>query len=304
MGHKRWHIILDWILLHILVFSWCPSSCWAEIVKCNEPYGRYELDKRHVMTHTTYGTVEGFSIPVHNTLLKDRRVNVFLGIPYARRPTDKDHKEYRFRIPDEPEWDGLWKATKFGPACPQAPWYARETIPDFHEMDEDCLYLNIYAPNASSQQGTTHQDGWGQINRPLYPVLVFIHGGGYVMGTSQQFPGLFLAERNVVVVTMNYRLNALGFLSTEDQLAAGNYGLWDQVRALLFIKNNIRNFQGDSNKITIAGHDAGAASVGIHLLSPQSQKLFDYAIMMSGSDRNVWAVKSEGSHPTMPTTWD
>ncbi|GAB1609082.1 hypothetical protein Ahia01_001193600 [Argonauta hians] len=288
MGNQNLCLIIVWMSLQFLAIS-----CWAEFLNCDERYGRRNLDKRQVMVHTQYGTVEGFSIPVHNKYL-NKRVNVFLGIPYAKRPSDAEHKEYRFRVPDKPEWDGVWDATKQRPACPQSPWYVRETIPNFHEMDEDCLYMNIYAPNTTRQ---IHSSGnrWGPVNWPLYPVIVFIHGGGFVMGSSQQHPGYFLAERDAVVVTFNYRLNALGFLSTEDRVASGNYGMWDQVYAMHFVRNNIKFFQGNPNRITLAGHDAGAASVGIHMLSPQSYKLFDYAIMMSGSDRNVWAVKEKGS---------
>ncbi|ESO85321.1 hypothetical protein LOTGIDRAFT_73627, partial [Lottia gigantea] len=143
---------------------------------------------------------------------------------------------------------------------------------------EDCLYLNIFAPNT------------GTSNPNLYPVLVFIHGGGWIMGSSIQYPAMFLAERQVVVVTINYRLNALGFLSTGDVNAPGNYGLWDQLKALEFIKRNIKSFRGNPQKITIMGQSTGAASVGHHIVSPRSVDLFQRAIMLSGSDLSEWST--------------
>ncbi|KAL4218337.1 hypothetical protein ACF0H5_023075 [Mactra antiquata] len=142
--------------------------------------------------------------------------------------------------------------------------------------------MNIFVPNKTDERPVA--------NPPLYPVMVFIHGGGWTMGASQQYPGVFLAERKVVVVTFNYRLNALGFMSTGDHYSPGNYGLWDQQRALEFIKENIRAFRGDPGMVTIFGQSTGAASVGLHLLSTKTHNLFHQAIMMSGSDRSQWAI--------------
>ncbi|XP_052762657.1 acetylcholinesterase-like [Mya arenaria] len=240
----------------------------------------------HVLVRTEHGEVEGFTVRSQYEAYDRRRVNVFLGVPYAKQPTQYQdwRREFRFNKPEKPSWTGTWKADKYGPACPQLPWFVKQTVPSFSRAatSEDCLYMNIFTPNATDEQPVA--------NPNLFPVMVFIHGGGWTMGASQQYPGIFLAERRVVVVTFNYRLNALGFLSTADQYSPGNYGLWDQHRALEFVKENIRSFRGNPNMVTIFGHSTGAASVGLHLLSPRSYNLFHQAIMMSGSDRTQWAV--------------
>ncbi|CAE1324243.1 NLGN [Acanthosepion pharaonis] len=292
-GPSCWSAIGFFCLYLLVTSNWCVGLTCDE----EQERTRYRPQNHDTLVHLPYGSVNGFTIPVHNKRrYPDRRINVYLGIPYAKRPSYPG--EFRFREPEKPEWNNIWDATYYRPACPQIPWYVRETVPKFGKMDEDCLYLNVFAPNLTTEKFLDPDHGpKGRVigNPSLYPVMVFIHGGGFVAGTSQQYPGYFIAERNVVVVTINYRLNALGFLSTGNAIAAGNYGLWDQLLALQFIKNNIKYFRGDPNKITIAGHDAGAASVGIHLLSPQSDRMFHYAIMMGGSDCNGWAVRSPSS---------
>ncbi|XP_070581215.1 bile salt-activated lipase-like isoform X2 [Ptychodera flava] len=146
-------------------------------------------------------------------------------------------------------------------------------------LNEDCLYMNIYAPQKKD-------------SAKKYPVMVFIQGGGYNIGTSMYlYDGRVLAERyEVVVVTFNYRLGALGYLSTMDDVSPGNYGMLDQVAAMEWVKENIEYFNGDKDSITIFGESAGASSVGLHLLSPMSEGLFHRAIQQSGSPLNRWAV--------------
>lgn len=240
----------------------------------------------NVVANTVHGTVQGFSIPSHYAAYYNRRINVFLGIPYAKRLTQylDWRREFRFNRPDRPSWSGTWDATYYRPACPQHSWHVRETVPGFNaqNISEDCLYMNIFTPNRTNEFPS---------NSPtLYPVMVFIHGGGFVVGASQQYPGVFLAERNIVVVTFNYRLGPLGFLSTNSRDAWGNYGMWDQVRALEFVRENIEAFRGNPNLVTLVGQSTGAACVGLHLLSPRSNNLFVRAIMQSGSDRSEWAI--------------
>lgn len=243
--------------------------------------------KYNVIVNCRHGAVEGFSIPSHYEAYDRQRINVFLGVPYAKRiPEYSDwRRQFRFNKPEKPAWTGIWDATKYRPACPQVPWLVKQTVPGFDratDTSEDCLYMNIFVPNKTDEHPMR--------NPPLYPVMVFIHGGGYTMGASNQYPGVFLAERKVVVVTFNYRLNALGFLSTGDHYCPGNFGLWDQQRALEFIKENIKDFRGNPGMVTIFGQSTGAACVGLHLLSPRSVNLFQQAIMMSGSDRSKWAA--------------
>jgi carboxylesterase type B len=126
---------------------------------------------------------------------------------------------------------------------------------------------------------------------PKLPVIVFIHGGDFLGGSSQIYNGFVLAQRNVVVVTFNYRLGplginikmtqslyinclSLGFLSTKTLNGRGNYGLFDQRLALKFVYDNIREFNGDPENITVIGHEAGAASIGLHLLSQNTPRMF------------------------------
>ncbi|KAH3710118.1 hypothetical protein DPMN_069585 [Dreissena polymorpha] len=246
-----------------------------------------QSQKYNVVVRCSHGEVEGFTINSQYEAFPRRRINVFLGIPYAKQIGQYQdwRREFRFNKPEKPSWVGVWDAKYYRPACPQLPWFVKQTNPSFNRekhTSEDCLYLNIFAPNNTEELP--------QSSPALYPVMVFIHGGGWTMGASQQYPGVFLAERGVVVVTFNYRLNALGFLSTADRYAPGNIGLFDQQRVLEFVKDNIRYFRGDPNMVTLFGHSTGAASVGLHLLSPRSDKFFHQAIMMSGSDRTQWAV--------------
>lgn len=121
--------------------------------------------------------------------------------------------------------------------------------------------------------------------------MVFIHWGGFFAGygTSDYLGPDYFMDEPVILVTFNYRLGVLGFLSTSDDVAPGNFGLKDQVAALKWVRNNIENFGGDKNKVTIFGQSAGAASVHYHMLSPSSKGLFQQAISQSGSALALWA---------------
>ncbi|XP_070581217.1 neuroligin-3-like [Ptychodera flava] len=146
-------------------------------------------------------------------------------------------------------------------------------------LDEDCLYMNIYAPEEKNSMAK-------------YPVMLFIQGGGYNVGTAMYlYDGRVLAERHkAVVVTFNYRLGALGYLSTMDPVSPGNYGMLDQVAAMKWVKENIGYFGGDKDSITLFGESAGSASVGLHLISTMSEGLFHRAIQQSGSPLSSWAT--------------
>lgn len=146
---------------------------------------------------------------------------------------------------------------------------------------ENCLRLNVYSPLKKSST--------------LYPVIVFFHGGGYKDGSGSPFlyGPKYLLQHGVVFVTINYRLEILGFLCLGTREAPGNVGLKDQSAALRWVKKNIRKFGGDPDNVTIFGESAGSASVMYHILSPMSKNLFHKAIMQSGSAISFWSLQRE-----------
>ncbi|KMQ89834.1 carboxylesterase 5a-like protein [Lasius niger] len=153
-------------------------------------------------------------------------------------------------------------------------------IPD-PGFSEDCLFLNIFAPDGSRQN-----ERW--------PVMVWFHGGDFNTGTPAIWDAsIFVMKQKVLVVTVAYRLNILGFFTTTDPEAPGNYGIFDQIAALDWVKRNIKHFNGSPNNIVIYGHSSGAISVGLHMLSPLSRGKFNKAIAMSGD-----AIGSVGSPAT------
>jgi para-nitrobenzyl esterase len=228
--------------------------------------GSVSLEKRRVVT--TAGMVEG-----------ERRgtVDRFLGIPYAAPPTGHN----RWRAPQPvPPWSGVRAATRFGPSALQpvdaagfGPWTQEYVVQG--EVSEDCLYLNVWAPA-------------GSVSTPQ-PVMVWIHGGAFTQGSGSVavYDGQTWASQGMVVVTLNYRLGALGFLAHPDLVDAddpiqGNFGLQDQVAALRWVQDNIASFGGDPGAVTIAGQSAGAVSVHLLVSSPATSGLFHRAIAQSG----------------------
>ncbi|XP_076018990.1 neuroligin-3a isoform X5 [Genypterus blacodes] len=217
-------------------------------------------------------------------------------------------------MPPEPpsSWSGIKNATHFAPVCPQN---IHNAVPEImmpiwftfnldivatyiQDQNEDCLYLNIYVPTEDDgrSKGEDLSDNDGDEDEDIRdtgakPVMVYIHGGSYMEGTGNMIDGSVLASYgNVIVITLNYRVGVLGFLSTGDQAAKGNYGLLDQIQALRWISENIGFFGGDSNRITVFGSGIGASCVSLLTLSHHSEGLFHRAIIQSGSALSSWAV--------------
>uniref|UniRef100_A0A3B1JTH7 Carboxylic ester hydrolase n=1 Tax=Astyanax mexicanus TaxID=7994 RepID=A0A3B1JTH7_ASTMX len=220
---------------------------------------------------TEGGMVEG----KNNGVGLFRYMDVFKGVPFAAPPG-------RFQKPvPHPGWTGVLKATEFSKRCLQLTLLQSGT-----RGSEDCLYLNIWVP-----QGRSVSTG--------LPVMLFFYGGAFLMGGSQGanfldnylYSGEEIADRgNVIVVTVNYRLGTLGFLSSGDSELPGNYGLWDQHAAIGWVFRNIKAFGGDPSNITIFGESAGGASVSFQMLSPHNKGMIRRAISQSGVALCPWAV--------------
>jgi para-nitrobenzyl esterase len=200
-------------------------------------------------------------------------VKAWLGIPFAQPPT----QSLRWRPPQPFQWQGVWNADRTMPECIQVlrPHNINHYFGE-EPTSENCLYLNIWAP-AKSTEGSR------------LPVVVFIHGGGFTIGSSGSplYAGEPLARHGVVFVNFNYRLGILGFLAhpelTHEQGGhSGDYGFLDQVAALKWIHDNIARFGGDPSRVLISGQSAGAGSVSAQIFSPLARGLFQAAFLSSG----------------------
>jgi len=234
---------------------------------------------------TQFGAVEGIvQMPGSTGMLAAGEGFAWLGVSYAKPPVGN----LRWKPPVDPDsWTGSKKAQASGQACAQVgSMYGPPSFGSAYETaanvfwkpvgSEDCLYLNIYSP-ITSQAGSK------------LPVFFFIHGGSNRVGAASLFDGSVLAKNtNSIVVFVGYRLNLFGWLThpalrTGEPLNdSGNYGLLDIIQALKFVKNNISNFGGDPNNVTISGQSAGALNVNSLILSPVAAGLFHKAMPMSG----------------------
>lgn len=255
------------LLTAALLLSSCGGTVKADKQEAKTD-GEVLASDTNAIAETESGTVAGY---------QENGVYIYKGIPYA--------KAERF-MPPQPvaKWEGIRSSRAYGPTCPQgkrAGWYHDESAFAFDWNDgfpdEDCLRVNIWTPGL--------KDGKKR------PVMVWLHGGGYAAGSGQELPsydGSNLAKNgDVVVVTLNHRLNALGFLDLSafgDKYAkSGNAGLLDLVAALQWVNKNIASFGGDAQNVTIFGQSGGGGKVSTLLATPSAKGLFHKAIIQSGS---------------------
>jgi para-nitrobenzyl esterase len=216
------------------------------------------------LVETRQGTVQG---------VQQDAIQVFKGIPFAQPPVG----EWRFREPQPPtSWPGIRAATAFG----ASPIQNSNLVLEVGPMAEDCLYLNVWTPQADTARR---------------PVMVYIYGGSFVSGSSSQavYNGsAFANDGDIVVVTLNYRVGALGFLYLKEALGeryatSGNNGLLDIIAALRWVHENIASFGGDPAQVTLMGESAGAMSVATLMSMPTARELFTRAIMESGAGQTA-----------------
>ena len=255
-------------LASLLILSSCGQTAGVKTAGAQQTTGEIVASSETAIAQTESGKVGGF--------LQDG-IYIYKGIPYA--------KAERF-MPPQPadKWEGVRSSRMFGPTCPQAVrmgWGADERAFAFHWDDgypgEDCLRVNIWTPGLN--------DGKKR------PVMVWLHGGGYAAGSGQELPsydGFNLAKKgDAVVVTLNHRLNVLGFLDLSaygDKYAkSGNAGLLDLVAALQWVNKNIAAFGGDAQNVTIFGQSGGGGKVSTLLATPSAKGLYHKAIVQSGS---------------------
>lgn len=252
-------------MLSITIFLWCFFSS----IQC-------QADKAALLELPNLGQVQGQVLTAYPS---GHKYLSYQSIPYAQPPLGK----LRFLAPVKATpWSGILDGTKSAPQCPQLSLNNNRRSLQQGPLNgtEDCLYLNVYTPENVAAE------------KKLLPVMVWIHGGAFIMhdgGPTFYGPDYFMSatEHPVVLVTLNYRLGILGFLSFDDQVVSGNMGLKDQNLALQWIKSNIGHFGGDPDQVTIFGESAGGMSVMSHVLSPLSADLFHTAIVQSGPVVNV-----------------
>ncbi|GFT66653.1 venom carboxylesterase-6 [Nephila pilipes] len=222
------------------------------------------------IVQTKFGPVLGRKYKSHPIL-----IYLFKNIPYAKQPIG----DLRFKLPQEsPFWGNENDLNNHQSIyCPQV---SSSYIKHSHHGvvgQEDCLFLDIYVRKVEAKEAL--------------PVLIYFHPGRFSFGSKEEYgPDFLLKVHEMVIVIPNYRLGILGFLSNKDSAFPENLGLWDQRIAMKWVYENIKFFGGDPQRITIAGHDAGGASVGFHILSPLSHDYFTAAISSSGTALDPWAM--------------
>lgn len=226
-----------------------------------------------VRVETLEGSIDG----TYNYTRVGEYFDAFLQIPYAEPPMNESR--FRAPVPKKP-WEGVLQATEYGPMCMQMNLLSQSPV------SEDCLHLNVFTKNLPLNG-----------NSPLRPVVVYIHGGAFQLGSASDHKPRLLMERDIVLVTLNYRLGAFGFLALGTFNYPGNLAFKDQVLALKWVRNNIAKFGGDPTSVTLMGNSAGAFSVTAHMVSPMSRGLFHRVIAFSGAI--VWQKKLERNYENL-----
>ncbi|XP_056004732.1 acetylcholinesterase-like isoform X2 [Ostrea edulis] len=255
-----------WDLIFLIV-----SLCWSYDVLSATHHEFTEP------VQTDKGKIVGKKLHV-----KGLNLDAYYGIPFAKPPVGK----YRFKHPQPPDpWTNIKQTVELPPACMQV---FDTTFQNFTGADmwnpntprrEDCLYLNVWVPRTTESKNKS--------------VMVWIYGGSFSYGSISLdvYNGKYLAvENDVIVVSMQYRIGSLGFFAGSSPEAPGNCGLYDQLMALDWVQRNIHNFGGSPNDVTLFGESSGAASIGLHLLSPLSRSKFQRAILQSAGPTAPWAT--------------
>ncbi|KAF8371316.1 hypothetical protein PRIPAC_77745 [Pristionchus pacificus] len=231
------------------------------------------------IVETSYGKIQGRKL-IHEG---EKQCEGFQGIPFAKPPVGAlRFKRNIIQKPEAPErWEGVKETKKFGPRAIVGSYDGWDLEYDAGTPSEDCLYLNVFSPCWKAPQGG-------------FPVMVWIHGGAFEVGDPMAYGDVNICEnivkRDVVFITIHYRVGYLGFFTTGDAACPGNAGLWDQVAALKWINENVAAFGGDKSNITVLGQSAGSVSVDMLHLSPHSTNLFHKRICMSGTVDSRWVV--------------
>ncbi|KAF2353331.1 Carboxylesterase type B [Trinorchestia longiramus] len=247
------------------------------VVKCEEHEETdVVVEARKVQFDPTLVEVnQGHVRGVREEAFNGKEFYSFRGIPFAKPPLG----HLRFQPPQDPDmWEEVLVGDKDPPICAQLDLVSliSHGTPEFVGA-EDCLYLNVFSPMPQVD------------DTALLPVMVFIHGGAFQHGAASEYQPYALMAKDIVLVVIQYRLNTLGFLSTEDDEAPGNMGILDQVAALSWVQKNVVGFRGNPLQITIFGESAGAASVHFQLLSHASLGFFHRAILQSGNALTSWS---------------
>ncbi|XP_050313716.1 cholinesterase 1 [Anthonomus grandis grandis] len=229
----------------------------------------------HVVDIPNQGKIQGIEI----SKVRIQKIIAYYGIPYAQPPIGNR----RFAPPETnplPDWSDIKNNTDYQPSCLQVredykaselPFLTLLTDMEFpSNISEDCLYLNVFVPTGPPPQG--------------FATIIWIHPGNFTTGMPSIWnPHTLVYRQRVIVVTFAWRLNIMGFFTTTDGEAPGNYGLMDQQAAMQWVKNNIKYFGGNPDNICVMGYGTGATSIGIHMINAESRNLFNRAIIMSSS---------------------